>query len=82
MLVSLKLTGVATPAMEALTVEVPFNTPQLVTSLIRDLQTVSFTLSTPVFVNGKPVIPKYQGTQGITIGTAGTYTYADPVLVT
>lgn len=63
----------------ALTVEVPFNTPQAVTSLIRNLQSVTLTMSTPVFVNGKPMTPKYQDTQNFTATSSGGYVYTDPV---
>jgi hypothetical protein len=63
----------------ALTVAVPFNTPQTVTSLIRNLQSVSLTMNTPVFIKGLPMMPKYQNTQVTNISTAGGYVYTDPV---
>lgn len=66
-------------ATGALTVEVPFDTPQTVTSLIRNLQSVSMTMSTPVFVAGKPITPKYQNIQAFTAATSGAYVYTDPV---
>jgi hypothetical protein len=63
----------------ALTVEIPFNTPQNVSSLIRNLQSVALTMSAPVFVNGKPVTPRYQDTQNFSASTTGAYVYTDPV---
>ena len=66
----------------ALTVEIPINTPQAVSSLIVPLKIVSFTMNTPFFVNGKPITPKYQDIQTTNVTTAGGYTYADPISVT